>query len=185
MKKIFNLFIMAAVLLFVFGCSSDKKQSESNSQAFESDIYPDDYPYYKFRTPITMKDSVEYMLNMAIERNRYNDKSGMYELEFGYLNDQLILDQYIRDKRMMSDRPEILNKVEVISVNRYSSDSALANVKLYIQPPNKELDVVDQQIVVYHYRGRWVRPTLSKVESELQYQRALRKSVEQYRQGTE
>jgi hypothetical protein len=184
MKITYKILILIIILFSLFGCSSEEQNSEMISQNFQANVYPDDYPYYKFKTPVTLSDSIEVMLNIAIERQRYNDKSGMYELEFGYLTDQLILDQYIRDKRIMYERPEVINKAEVIDVHRFNYDSASVDAIIYIKNANDEIVEVEQKIVVYYYRERWIRPTLSKVESELQYQNVLRKSVEQMIEGT-
>jgi hypothetical protein len=183
MKKTYNLFILIIIFSFLLGCSSEKNNSNTQSQNFQTNIYPDDYPYYKFKTPVTMKDSIEMMLNIAIERQRYNDKSGMYELEFGYLTDQVILDQYIRDKRIMHERDEVINKAEVIDVHRFNYDSASVDVKLYIKNAKNEIVEIEQQIIVYYYMEQWIRPTLSKVESEVQYQNTLKKSIEQLQKG--
>ena len=183
MKITYKIIILLIIISLLSGCSSEKKDSEIVSQNFESHIYPDDYPYYKFKTPVTVKDTIEVMLNTAIERQRYNDNSGMYELEFGYLTSQVILDQYIRDKRIMYERPEVIQQAEVLEVNRFNYDSAAVDVKLYIKNAKNEIVEVEQQIIVYYYMERWIRPTLSKVENEVLYQSRLKKSFEQLQGG--
>lgn len=183
MRITFNIFCI--LLFLLIGCSSEKSNTTSQSQELQTNIYPEDYPYYKFKTPLTMKDSIEYMLNEAVERERYNDKSGMYELEFGYLTGQVILDQYIRDKRIMYERPEVIQKVEVLDVDRFNYDSAAVDVRLFIKNAKSEIVESEQQIIVYYYMERWIRPTLSKVESEVQYQSAMKKSIENLQLETE
>jgi len=183
MKRIYNLYFIFILLSLLLGCSSEKKDTSSSSKELSAIIYPDDYPYYKFKTPVSLKDSIEVMLNAAIERQRYNDKSGMYEMEFGYLTDQITLDQYIRDKLIMRDKVELINKVEVLDVHRFNNDSASTNVMVFVKNSKGEVIQSEQQIIVYNYRGQWIRPTLSKVESELKYQNVLRNSIEKMKEG--
>lgn len=183
MKRIYNIYFIFILLSLLLGCSSEKKDVNSSPKELSTIIYPDDYPYYKFKTPVSLKDSIEVMLNTAIERQRYNDKSGMYEMEFGYLTDQITLDQYIRDKLIMRDKVELINKVEVLDVHRFNNDSASTNVMVFVKNSKGKIVEVEQQIIVYNYRGQWIRPTLSKVDSELKYQNVLRNSIDQMKEG--
>jgi len=159
----FNLQRLSNLLLFVlylitWGCSSKSDKngdtiSDTNSAA-----------------AMTEDDKLEAILNEAMKRLRYKDKSYIYEMEFSYYREENTFDKYLQETKIKTAQADSLEFVDVIKVEYFGQDSAKAIAEIHFKgPTGQETTLPDQEVTFYWDQDRWIKPTLSKIESQRKY----------------
>ena len=141
------------------GCSGGSKDTKDTA---ESDATA-------FDEPKTARDSIEQMLNEAMTRLRYTDKSALYENEFSYLTDTTTFDDYLKTGQMRYANADTLTRVDVTDIQLFGHDSAEVGVIVNFEGPTGEKHQLPDRIIVYYHKGRWIKPTISVIKHQQEY----------------
>jgi len=147
------LIAVLGALLFIWGCGND---ADPPADPVESDS-------------LTIEKEIEAVLNTPLDRLRLGDKSGLWENEFEYLHDRETFDRYVTRGEISYANADTLSYVEVTSVVRFPTDSALAGVVVHFEGPTGMKSTIEDQVIVYSQDGRWIKPTVSVIRQQLMY----------------
>ena len=166
--KLLMAFLIACVLIVLAGCSSEEKKETS----VDTKAQPLDKPL------LTEKDSLEAMLNEALVRLSYGDKSGLYGLEFEYLHDEFDFDGYLKMRELAYAQMDTLDHMELHSLVKEGEDSALAKISYVFKGASGKVTEVPDEFYVYKEYGKWKKPTASKYAEQLKYEKRMREARE-------
>ncbi len=161
--------IAVLVMSLSFGCSSDTETAGSDSQSPRQQAASSE--------PLTDSAQIAQAFNEVIERVAYGDKSGMWENEFSYLRDDQTFEYYRTTHSMVKvAQKDTLDSVQIIGVEFFKPDSAIADVRLHFTGPTDVQSTLDQPVTVYWRRGRWIKPTVSVISQQVQYDELIRRA---------
>jgi hypothetical protein len=157
LQRLFNPVLL--VLFFItWGCGSN---SDKNGDAVSDTTTV---------AAMTEDDKLEAIMNEAMTRLRYKDKSYIYEMEFSSYREEHTFDEYLQETKIKTAQADSLEYVDVITVTYFGQDSAKATVKVHFRgPTGQETILPDQEITFYRDQDRWIKPTLSKIDAQRQY----------------
>ena len=151
--RVIKYAFLIGLLALVAGCSdSDSPSSQS---------------------PADDRALIQESLSEAITRWRYGDKAGLYDNEFSYLQDRMTFDDYLKTKEMQLDA-DTVDGITAKEFKFYGRDSVDVAVEVSFKGPTGKVSVQRDSYRMYFYRGKWVRPTLSMLATELEYQQMRR-----------
>jgi hypothetical protein len=153
-----RLLIAAGLLLAIDGCGG----SDSTS------------------TPATPQDDralIQESLTEVITRWHFRDKAGLYDNEFDYLRERMTFDQYLQANEIKLDADTVMG-IEVKDLHLFGRDSADVAVEIIFEGPTKLQSRMRDAFRMYRYHDKWIRPTLSNMEAQVEYDR-LKKSYEE------
>ena len=165
-----TIILIMFLLLVVFGCSSDKTDKTSEDT---SDL---DTNYYSHLSP--EEQEIANTLNDALQRLRYNDKSGLYELEFSYYTDENSYDEYIKRGEIQYAQMDSIHHLEVYDFIYYGEDSADVNIAYIFSSPGDSLSKVNDKFRIYKSNDRWVKPTVTRIRYQEEYDYKIQKAIE-------
>ncbi len=113
------------------------------------------------------------MINEAMIRLRYKDKSVLYDNEFEYLRDDVTYDEYLKMDQIRWAQADSITYVEVRNVDFFDADSALVDVTVNFEGPTGHKSYHRDRITVYHHQGRWIKPTVSVIDMQLDYEHKI------------
>lgn len=181
MKRIFSLLIITALIMALISCSSSD-DSEPDLSKYSLDDwkqYDTTGKYYdKPEKLISVRDTIEYILNEAMARDRYKDNSAFYENEFQYLTDKEDFDTYIEHGEIKFERNDWVNKLDVISLDLFNHDSAYVGVHVHLEYINGDTISTTDTIVVYYHNNRWIKPTISVIKNQVEYEKLIKAAEE-------
>lgn len=159
-----------AALIFVAGCSSgDKSDSQSDkSKANDKSVGSED-------------EKIAYLLNDALVRLSYGDKSGLYEMEFEYFRDDKTFDEYLKLGQIMWASMDSLVSFEILSIE-YIDDSAIVEGQYNYKGYSGEKTSSPEKLILYKSRGAWVKPTISVYYKQIDYEELIRQAEEAARE---
>jgi len=117
---------------------------------------------------------IEEILNEAITRLRYGDKSGLYENEFEYYTDEVNFDDYLKTAQMHYAQADTIAFVEVRHVEFFDRDSAHVDVTVHFEGPTGQKSFHRDELIVYYHKGRWIKPTISVIDLQKSYEEKIR-----------
>ncbi|MDF1545025.1 MAG: hypothetical protein P1R58_07980 [bacterium] len=170
MKEVRRLAVLSvlALVIAIFGCGTQEKTdstSEKNSGSAEKPL-------------LTERDSVEDLLNEALIRLSYGDKSGLYDLEFEYLQDEFDFDQYLKKRELQWARMDTLDHLELTELIHEGEDSALAKIVYVFKGPTGKINQVPDQFYIYKQYDEWKKPTSSLFSEQKKYEELMRQARE-------
>ena len=160
---LFSILLVGAIFV---GCSKD---AETPPEVVEQS---EPAPAVVFEDPVTVTDTIEYVLNEAMTRLHYKDKTGLYENEFEYYRVQNDFDKYLTTRQMEFAQADTLTNLEVIEAKLYEHDSASVDLYIHYEGPTGVHHQDRDTILVYYHNGRWIKPTVSKLKDQLEYEKA-------------
>lgn len=158
--------ITLLVVLLVAACSGKKKQPETSTQ--------NEVASTESSKPITVKDSIEVMMNVAMDYLRFHDKSKLYENEFPYVRDEKTFDQYLKLGQIAYASADSLTHIDVDSLTMFDHDSALTHLTVNFQGPSGAKSFIKDSIMVYCSQGKWIKPTVGSSALQANYDRLIR-----------
>jgi len=165
MKRICSsiiLLVISGLLLVAAGCSGESQQSDTASV---------EKPGLAVKAePVTVRDTIEVVLNEVIDRVRYGDKSGMYYNEFEYLRQTMGFDEYLKQPAVHYAKTDTLKFLEVLDLNMYDHDSADVVLNVRSEGPSGIPSKVQDTLIVFYYNDRWIKPTLSNMKKQLEWE---------------
>lgn len=157
------LFFLGAPQVMV-GCSSEKEAENDNSAQTST-------------SAMTKDDQIEAIMNEAMDRLRYKDKSFIYENEFRYYRDKFTFDDYLKERRIASAQADTLEFIDVLNVTYFGEDSAKADVEVHFKGPSgKETIRPEKGVTLYWHEGKWIKPTVSNVIAQKEYDDIIEKA---------
>jgi hypothetical protein len=123
---------------------------------------------------LTPADSINAMMNEAMERLRLGDKSYLFDLEFEYLQDDITYDDYLNMAQIKWASADTITHVEIRDVELFDHDSALVDVTLHFEGVTGKKSYHRDKTVVYYHRGRWIKPTVSVIDMQAAYDEKIR-----------
>lgn len=171
MKRIYSLLCIIP-LVVVCGCSNkETSKTEPDTSAVEVTATPK-------KELLTFEDSLEYILSDPWKRARYDDNSGFYDNEFAYLTDEVPLDEYITFGQITFDYGMTVENLKVLEVEKFPGDSALADVEVtFRNNTDGKIQDIKQIITVYYSNGRWIKPTVSIIKMQQEYEEKIRQAI--------
>ncbi|MFH2049674.1 MAG: hypothetical protein ABIJ12_09530 [bacterium] len=165
--------IIAIFVIFIFiaitGCSSDKTKV--------ADVKTDlDTNYYSHLKP--EEQEIANTLNEALQRLKYNDKSGLYELEFSYYTDEHTYDDYIKRGEIQYAQMDSINHLEVYDFTYYDDDSADVNIAYVFNSAAGGFTTLKDMFRLFKSHDRWVKPTVTTLQLQLEYDYKIQKAIE-------
>ena len=122
-------------------------------------------------------DSTEIMILRKTEdlftRIKVRDYSVIWENEYFYMRDESPLDEYLNNPYMQWYKPDTLEAVELDSVIVWG-DSAYAFMKTEWLQADSSFKVDTIRLRWVYWGEEWIKPTLSVVDRQLQYEEELR-----------
>ena len=182
MKKTYRvtllLFLLAVVILLV-GCSSDTtEQADKTNVADEQQAEDNQSQATANKELLTFEDSLEQVLNEPWERILHEDYSGFYENEFSYLTDAVTLDDYLTYRQVTYRYPMDVINIEILTVDKLEGDSAFVDVNVTLVDSLGNESEHAQALTVYYTDGRWIKPKVSIVKNQLEYEDKIRQAIE-------
>ena len=158
--KMFKFFLITAIMiLLVLGCGENKETTEKVGSAVQNPT-----------TPEGKEKLFEDILNLAMDRLRYKDKSYLYELEFPYYREENTFDKFLEHGKIRGAQADTLEFVDIVKLNMYEPDSAVALVEVHFKGPTGEETIFKgDSLTFYWYAGKWIRPTVSTYDAQRQF----------------
>ncbi|HDL00707.1 MAG TPA: hypothetical protein ENH23_00545 [candidate division Zixibacteria bacterium] len=177
MKNIFKrqsfIFLSLSVLFIFYGCSDDSKNESTDNQQITVDSTS------MQKEPLTVKDTIEASLAEAMERLRLHDNSGLYENEFAYLTDETSFDEYLTFGQITQRPPGSVTNLAVDSLEMFAHDSASVWVTINVELQDGSVkELTEQKLVVYYHNNRWIKPTVSVIKNQVEYEDLIRQAEE-------
>ena len=165
--------IITLIVIFVFiaiiGCSSDKTEVADDKTDLDTN-------YYSHLN--SEEQEIANTLNDALQRLRYNDKSGLYELEFSYYTDEHTYDDYIKRGEIQYAQMDSINHLEVYDFTYYDDDSADVNIGYVFNSAASGLTTLKDMFRLYKSHDRWVKPTVTVLQLQLEYDYKIQQAIE-------
>lgn len=177
------LTVASVVGIFLAGCGGDDTGTkeaivEGGSVASTTDTL-------RQYDTTTVEGAIAKALNDAMDRLRYDDKSGLWENEFSYLHDGEDFDFYMRRRQIFNARADSITYLEVRNVQEFEDDSAAVEVRVHFLGPSGTPTHLDDNIIVYRHNERWIKPTVSVYEQQAMYDSIRQEAIDAARREAE
>ena len=164
-SKILLLMVAVAGVGFFWSCGKKSDSSDAGQDATVAS---------NAKGELSEEKIIEEMLNEAITRLRYGDKSGLYENEFDYATDEIGFDEYLAKGEIRYAQADSIAFIEVRHVKFFDHDSARVDVTVHFEGPTGKKSYLRDKIVIYYHKGRWIKPTVSIIDLQLNYDNMIR-----------
>jgi len=169
--------ILFSLLLLILSCSPKTDSDSKSGTTSATDT-----------TALTEDDRIEQIMNEAMDRLRYKDKTFLYENEFAYYREKFTFDDYLKERAIASANADTLEYIDVRSVTYFGEDSAKAYIEVHFKGlSGKETVLEENGVPLYRHEGRWIKPTVSNVIAQREYDDIIEKAkaaVESEKQGS-
>lgn len=170
--------VASVIVLFLFlGCSGDKQSAKPDAKKDNMET-ASTHKVQLATIPdgASLEDTIEFVMNEAITRLKYGDKSGLYENEFQYYTDEHNLDEFLKSGQAVHAKADTVSHIEVMSVQRYPADSAVVAVEVIFEGKTGTTSVLRDTVSVYYSGGRWKKPTASHIIPQLEYEKLVKQA---------
>ena len=158
-------FLFIGIFVMALSCSSKKDSTDEAA----SDSLP--------TTAQTEDQKIAGIMNEAMTRLKYRDKSFIYENEFAYYRDKFTFDDYLNERKIQAAQADTLEYVDVVKVTYFGKDSAKADVEVHFKGPSGKVTVLPEEgVTLYWHEGRWIKPTVSNFVAQRQYEEIMDKA---------
>ena len=117
---------------------------------------------------------IQAMFDEARTRWHYGDKAVLYDMEFEYLRQKHTFDEYLEFQQIKYLEADTLYALTVKDVEFFDRDSATATVEAMFIGPTDDTSYFTDLYRVYYYGGRWIHPTASVIEQQLEFENIRR-----------
>ncbi len=173
------LLLISFLIVVMFGGCSSKKETASDP-VVETDSTITAQPRF---APGSDEEQIYTMINNALIRLSYGDKSDLYELEYEYFTDETSFDDYLKMGQITYAQMDSILRIDMDSVMFFGEDSAWAIIEYVFKDwEGKEKSRRKDRIVVYKHKGRWIKPTVTVLPLQYEYEariNAARRAAEQ------
>ena len=160
--KGFLTVLVAAMVAIALGCTGETDQvndavSESTSIRDSSDV-----------------ELIQAMFTKVAVRWHHGDKAALYDLEFEYLQDKYTYDEYLDFRQIQYLEADTLEALVVKDVEFFGRDSATVAAEAVFIGPTGDTSYFTDQYLVHFHRGRWIRPSASTIDLQMEYEELRR-----------
>jgi hypothetical protein len=155
--RILSFALALGVMALVLGCG---QKSESNGKAKSA---------VDASSGQTDREQIQTALTEAITRWHYGDKAALYDNEFEYLQDKYSFDEYLTFRQIEYAEADTVTAINVQDVTPFGHDSAMVKVEIVFTGPSGKISKDYDKYIMYHHRGRWIRPTVGTIEQQNGY----------------
>ena len=149
--------VLTALVIVAGGCSPDSDNAEATKGLTEQDHI----------------DAIQAGLTEVITRWRYGDKSGLYENEFPYLRARWTFEEYLSQPHIAKSNASSIYALNVENVKFYGLDSARVSIEAIQIGPRGDTTRLHDEYPSFYYEGRWIRPTISNLGSQLEFEKLV------------
>lgn len=186
MKRIIYGLIIVGLSGLLVGCGDDSTevgQSSSLTDTPPANKYAPEGGAARFEgqglTEQQIADllEIEVVMTEALIRWSYRDKAALYDNELEYLQDKWTYEEYLSQTRVKAaNSADSVVGYYVTGGLFYDRDSVIVDdVVVFVGLNGNQIDFVNKDKLYYH-RGRWVRPTISNMREQLDYERTIRQA---------
>lgn len=125
---------------------------------------------------LTEEEQITQMLNDAMYRLSYGDKSGLYDLEFEYQRYETDFDKYLGIGVIGWANADGWDSIQVDSIEFFRPDSAWVFTHVYFSERPPPDNMYEEKLVIYQDDGRWIKPTVSKYLKQQEYLEIFRQA---------
>ena len=150
--RLLPVILMLALLLGLAACSSDSDEPGTTLSTEEQDRF-----------------EIETTLAETAGRWRYGDKAILYDQEFEYVRLEYTYDAYLELDRVKRLEADTIVAFDVKNIGFFDRDSASVSVDVVFVGPTRDTTRLPQEWIMYYYKGRWIRPTVSNPEHQVLY----------------
>lgn len=147
------------LVVCVAGCSSEPDPASQAPQGMEAD-----------------RLEIEATLEETAVRWRYGDKVILYEQEFEYIRDERTYDEYLEIDRIKKMESDTVVAFAVKDIQFFDRDSANVMVDVVFVGPSGDTTRLPQNWTMYYHQGHWIRPTLSSLKWQLEFEERVRRA---------
>lgn len=159
-------FILCMAGLLIFGCSTEKDTGDDASGVVAEDsLSPEDA-------------KIAAILNDVLVRLSYEDKSGLYELEFEYFTDENTYDDYLKRGDVKWIHMDSINHLDVNEITYFDDDSAHVNIEYVFNSAAGGFNRVPDKITIHKSNGRWTKPTITRIFHQKEYEEIINEAKE-------
>lgn len=163
-----KLLIVITLMAFLAGCGGSGDKADEPATATQEKL-----SFSKWE-PGTLEAEIEIVLNETVDRMRYGDKSGLYDMEFDYLRDAETFDDYLKRGEVRWANADSMDYIEVLRVTPFGDDSVSTDVLIHMTKSNGTKLAFDEHFLLYHIYDYWNKPFVSRIEDEIKYQNLIR-----------
>lgn len=150
-----------AFWLVISGCSGEQGTRERQASAVTDTV--------------AEMQAIEESLNAVLDRLRLGDKAGLYENEFSYLTDEANFDDYLKRGEISWAHADTIEHLYIRSIRFFREhDSARAEVEVRFKGLSGKESSIFQNIPIYYFNGRWIKPTISTRFHQDEYDELIR-----------
>lgn len=106
-------------------------------------------------------------------RVKVNDKAVIYENEFPYVKEERDVHEYLQGRFVKAYNADTLVALQVDSV-QVTGDSALSYLRLEYVQADSSFHIQDLKLLWRKYEGIWIKPSLSNIDRQLEFEEELR-----------
>ena len=107
-------------------------------------------------------------------RIKVNDYSVIWENEFAYFREDSPLEEYLNNDYMKWYKPDTLIAIQIDSIVVSGEDSAYAAMKVEWLQSDSSLKIDTIRLPWIHSQDEWLKPTLSNLQRQLDFEEELR-----------
>jgi len=161
------LFFGTAIFIIVIGCGNDSKNNTDDISAAVTDT----------GQSLSQNDELEALMNEAMDRLRYQDKTFIYENEFRYYRDKFTYDDYLKERAISLANADTLEHIDVINSTFFGKDSVKLDVDVIFKGPSGKKTVKRENgLTLYWHEGKWIKPTVSNIIAQKEYEDIIEKA---------
>ncbi len=151
--------ILVVLVALAWGCSSDKSASKGGIQNYDED-----------------RRQIDSTITETAIRWHYGDKVMLYEQEFEYAQIEYTYDKYLEIPKVKKMEADTVNAFVVKDVKFFDRDSAHVSVDVVFVGPTNDTTHLPQEWTMYYHRGHWIRPTMSTLKQQRDFEERRRKA---------
>lgn len=182
MNKALSLITLTVLSLMLAGCGEKAGEGDTPGEtvaAEERESTPADaYDFSKYGEH--EQDAREIYNNVVevIERLRYDDKSGLYENEFQYFREEKTFDDYLIHGEVQYANADSLDHVTIEYIEFFDQDSAAIDATFHILKADGTVMPSEVRWMAYYHQGEWIKPYMSRIQFQLDYEELIRRAEE-------
>ena len=186
MKRIICLLIIAGLAGLLVDCGDDSSEIDTSSNKIDTrpqNKYTPEGGASRFEgmdfTEQQVADllEIEVVMTEALIRWSYRDKAALYDNELEYLQDRWSLEEYLNISQVKAaNSADSIVGYYVTGGEFFDRDSVIVDdVVVFVGANGNRIDFVNKD-KLYRHRNRWVRPTVSTMREQLEYERTIRQA---------
>lgn len=177
MKKILGL-IAILPLLALTGCGERVDESETPVVEETATTPADAYDFSEYGEHEQDARDIYNNVVEVIERLRYDDKSGLYENEFQYFREEKTFDDYLIHGEVQYANADSLDHVTIDYIEFFDQDSAAIDATFHILKSDSTIMPSEVRWMAYYHQGEWIKPYMSTMKLQLEYEELIRRAEE-------